>query len=696
MEYKEQEFAVRANKKARGMWLTMAIILSASYLLEVIKGGKTLSYFLFMIAFCWGPIIVGAVVLKVKGADTKLYKYVCGFGYIIFYMYIMFTSPGTLAFAYTLPLMSMLIIFKSRNFILECGVVNIAIVVFTIIRNYRNGMTAATDIVTFEMQFGIILICYIGYVIAINHMSNSDNAMIGAVKSNLQKVVTTIEKVKKASNAVVDGVTVVRELADENKEGAKAVVDCMENLAEKNAMLSQRIDSSMEMTTDIDSQVQNVAGLIEHIVTISEKSVVHANNSSEELKNAVAATNDMAKLSSEVEVILKEFRNHFDRVKQETGTIEGITSQTNLLALNASIEAARAGEAGKGFAVVADEIRNLSTGTQTSSNSIMEALKLLEETSDKMTQSITMILKLVGESLERMQNVNASVSMINQESGQIGGEIQVVDSAMKSVKNSNKNMVDNMKDVQNIMINITEGVAEAENTTATMLSKYEETMNSVVRIEDVVGKLVEELGEGGFMNSKDISSGMRMLITDEQSQEKLQTEVTGVADNSLFFAATATENAFLSDRLKRNTFEIQITVNNTVYLWKQVKIQKHADGYQIQIESDPKVVNRRKYPRLPMTNSCDLVLNTSQSVFKGNVVNISAGGFSFACDAKEFAHAVGNMVKITIHDFPLLKEKALSGIIIRSSDNNGTYIVGCRMPEDHMDIMKYVKEKMGE
>ena len=103
----------------------------------------------------------------------------------------------------------------------------------------------------------------------------------------------------------------------------------------------------------------------------------------------------MATLSKEVEQILETFKQEFKRVKEETGTIEGISNQTNLLALNASIEAARAGEAGKGFAVVADEIRELSSGTKTSSSSIMEALSHLEATSEKMMESISETIELI-------------------------------------------------------------------------------------------------------------------------------------------------------------------------------------------------------------------------------------------------------------------------------------------------------------
>ena len=697
MEYDEKYFAKSANKKAMGMWLIMSIVLSAAYAIEIVKGLKSIQYFVLMELICWVPFIFGLIILKVKGWHTKYYQDIVGFGYGFFYLYIMVTSPGTLAFTYILPLMSMLIIYKNRNYIIRCGILSMVVLIFTIVRNYLNGMNTPNDISNFEIQFGIVLFCYIGYIIAINHMVKSDGAMLDAVKNNLANVVTTVGQVKGASNSVVDGVTVVRELAEENKEGANIVVHSMEELAEKNRMLSQKIDSSMEMTEDIDSQVGNVAELVKHIVEISDKSVVHANKSAQDLYNAVEATNVMSKLSSEVEVILNEFKNQFEKVKSETGTIENITSQTNLLALNASIEAARAGEAGRGFAVVADEIRNLSMGTQNSSNSIMESLTLLEDTSEKMTESITTILKLISETLETMQTVNTSVGIIAEDSKQLGNEIQVVNSAMKSVESSNKNMVDNMKQVQDIMVTMTESVSDSASTTSTMLSKYEETARNVINIEAVVGKLVEELGAGGFMSLEDVTVGMKVILLAQGSKQEHHTEVIAVKEDKIFIEATAQLQEYLTENAKKK-YDVRIVVNNSVYLWNDVEIGKKvkdAEGHiQLLLEGNPKVLNRRKHPRLPLSNSCDILLKGKSRSFNGKVVNISAGGFAFACKDKEFASANGEVVQMTIHDFELLQGEPLTGIIIRSTDDNGTYIVGCRMPEDHEGIQKYVSARM--
>ena len=697
MEYNEEYFAKSANRKAMGMWALAGVVLTIAYVLEFVKGERTIGYFSAFLAMCWLPFFLGLVVLKIKGAETPIYKDVIAFGYGLFFAFVMFTTNNSLAVMYVLPLSSMLVLFKNRNFMLRVGVANMIVIGIAVLIGIMAGRNSASDIATYEIQIMATILCYVGFILSINHLHQSDGAMLNSVKGNLDKVVTTIEQVKEASNAVVDGVTVVRELAEENKEGASNVVESMEELSGNNDRLNEKIDSSMGMTEDIDSQVTNVSELTDHIVAIINKSVTHATTSSEELAKVVESTNVMAQLSSEVEKILGEFRSQFDMVKQETGTIESITSQTNLLALNASIEAARAGEAGKGFAVVADEIRNLSMGTQNSSSSIMEALQHLENTSEKMTESITTILKLIYETLEKMKSVNTSVTMITEDSKELGNEIRIVDSAIKKVEDSNKNMVDNMKEVKEIMEVVNEGVKNSEETTKTMLSKYEETSRNVVNIENVVGKLVEELGAGGFMGIEDIKAGMHLSM--HAGSKEYKADVVDVTEDGILISETRHAEDFIGENGAKHKYEIRVIVDNAMYIWTDVRvahIKEDGQGYyKLCVGENPKVVNRRKYPRLAMSNYCKITLKTDKSTYDGRIVNISAGGFAFSTSAKEFADSTGKQVEVIIQGFELLNGEALKGMIIRSTNDAGRYIVGCRMPEDNIKIRDYVSDIMG-
>lgn len=698
MEYNELQFKKSSNMKAMLMWLVINIVLTGAYFLELAKGARDIKYIILFCFFCWAPYVAGGIVMKIRGAGTRLYREIISYGYMVFFAFVVLTTTTNLTFTYIFPIVSLLILYKSRNMLIRLGIINMLILTAALIVTIVQGKMDANTITSFEIQVAATALCYMSYILSINHLNQSDGAMLGSVQSNLDKVVKTIEQVKEASTAVVDGVTVVRELADENREGANNVVHSMDDLTANNAVLHDKTDSSLDMTQKINNQVENVAGLIQEMVVLMDGSVSNAQASAQELADVVASTNEMAQLSAEVEAILKEFKKEFNMVKEETGTITQITSQTNLLALNASIEAARAGEAGKGFAVVADEIRNLSSGTQNSSNSIMDALANLEQTSDKMTASITKTIELINLTLEKVNQVNSSVNSITQDTMKLGENIQVVDAAMREVEDSNKNMVDNMQQVSDVMTLMTESIHEADETTRAMRSKYEETSRNVINIEMVVGKLIEELGAGGFMGIDDVQPDMYMSVVEGAGNNKIEyrTRVRRVEDGAIVVDELKSNGREI-ELSKEKTYNLEVVVDNGMYYWENIKISEKKDGgYRLLVEGNPKVMNRRKHARMPLRNSCTLKLRTTDKVFTGNMVNISAGGFAFATTAKEFSDIRGSMVNVAINDFALLNGKSIDGMIIRISDNNGQYILGCRMLEDSQEIDDYVRANYKE
>lgn len=694
MTYDENVFKEKANRKARKIWIVFAVLLSANYGSDASGGLYPTTSYLIFLALCWLPLIFGEVLLRVKGWATELYRYDLVIGYGIFYTFVICTTASPIAFTYILPVTSLLVLYKNRKFMINCGIVNSLIIVGAAVYRYMLGFNSASDMKNYQLQLSCIILCYICYVMSIRHLNESDGAMTDSIKADLHRVVTTVEQVKTSSNTILDGITVVRELASENKHGSDMVMLGMNELTDNNHMLQDRTTSSTQMTSDIRAQVENVVALISEMVSLVGKTESHSSVSAKDLQSLVSTATTMSELSTELENVLQNFQQEFGMVKQETGTIEKITNQTNLLALNASIEAARAGEAGKGFAVVADQIRTLSTETLASSGQIREALSRLDATSAKMTASIEETLKLIQVTLEKVTHTGENVNQIASDSAQLGRHIQVVDNAIKEVESSNTQLVSNMEQVSNIVETITGCIAHSSQTSERMLSKYEETASNINTIEDVMENMMCDLGIGGFMGIEDIQPGMKidLKVAGQGDTEYLGELIEQIPEGLL---VSCQKELALTDTA---SCTLQITAGNILYCWDKAVIspapEKGAHAFKIIINTRPRINNRRKYPRMDLNNACTIKFKNSDTEYAATMDNISANGFAFLATDNIFTQSKNASITVTIHDFALPDHNVLEGRIIRCSDDNGLFIVGCQMPEDNFYILEYVEKNL--
>ena len=694
MTYDENVFKEKANRKARKIWIVFAVLLSANYGSDASGGLYPTTSYLIFLALCWLPLILGEVLLRVKGWATELYRYDLVIGYGIFYTFVICTTESPIAFTYILPVTSLLVLYKNRKFMINCGIVNSLIIVGAAVYRYMLGFNSASDMKNYQLQLSCIILCYICYVMSIRHLNESDGAMTDSIKADLHRVVTTVEQVKTSSNTILDGITVVRELASENKHGSDMVMLGMNELTDNNHMLQDRTTSSTQMTSDIRAQVENVVALISEMVSLVGKTESHSSVSAKDLQSLVSTATTMSELSTELENVLQNFQQEFGMVKQETGTIEKITNQTNLLALNASIEAARAGEAGKGFAVVADQIRTLSTETHASSGQIREALSRLDATSAKMTASIEETLKLIQVTLEKVTHTGENVNQIASDSAQLGRHIQVVDNAIKEVESSNTQLVSNMEQVSNIVETITGCIAHSSQTSERMLSKYEETASNINTIEDVMENMMCDLGIGGFMGIEDIQPGMKidLKVAGQGDTEYLGELIEQIPEGLL---VSCQKELALTDTA---SCTLQITAGNILYCWDKAVIspapEKGAHAFKIIINTSPRINTRRKYPRMDLNNACTIKFKNSDTEYAATMDNISANGFAFLATDNIFTQSKNASITVTIHDFALPDHNVLEGRIIRCSDDNGLFIVGCQMPEDNFYILEYVEKNL--
>ena len=654
MEYDAQVFKMKANKKARNVWMALSLILSLSYTSDTAKGLHTLPYYAMFMAICWIPFLFGVVVLRLQGAATQYYKFIVAVGYGVFYAFVVCTSESVLSFMYILPLTSMLVLFKDRTYMVQCGIGTLVISIASSVHKFMNGMNSASNVNDYTLQASCIILCYICYVVSIDHLNESDGALTNSIKADLERVVTTVEQVKGAGNQIMDGVTVVRELEDENRQSSTTVVQGMSELTQNNNVLHDKTMSSMDMTTNINEQVERMASLMEQMVTLMNESADHANESSGELSRVAETTMLMAKLSDEVETILSEFQK--------------------------------------------DEIRNLSTETQESSSRIMAALANLGTTSVKMTDSIGQTIDLIQETSEKVAVVNESVSGIAKDAAELEQHLSVIDSAMQDVKESNHQMVSNMEGICNVMNAMTDSIGSADGATKTMLNKYDESSRNVNKIETVVQDMMEKLGVGGFMGIQDVKPQMHcVLVRKGETREEYHGKVVRQSGSELWLQM---DREALNRIREKTPYDIQIVVDNVLYNWTDVlanvENEQGRDVCHLVVKTTPVIANRRKYPRMPIANPCTITRKDTDKTYRGKMVNVSANGFAFAAASDDFAELKGTQLVLDIPDFPVKEERTMEGVVIRSTDNHGEYIVGCRMPEDSPAIQKYVNDNYKE
>jgi len=673
------------NTWAMISWTIIGTLLTVSYLAKgLAKDGSPLAITLIIIfqvvpiAICW--------IFYSKNKESRYIQRIIPITYGFSLWVILFISETPLVCLYAPPMIAVLMVYNNFKLIILTGVFltveNMAVLLYN---NYVvKTWSLEIDQVAIYVLANIMLVIFSIFSVKIS--SNISTRRLDTVRKEKEKVYTTVDKVKIASTSIVDGVNTVRDLSDENMEGAEDVVRGMETLIENNNVLQERTQSSLDMTNQIEQQVESVSASVQEMVEISEQSMSNAQISIKQLADVVESTREMAELSSEVDTILTEFKEEFKKVKDETGTITSITSQTNLLALNASIEAARAGEAGKGFAVVADEIRNLSSGTQVSSERILGALQRLEETSGKMTESITKTIELINGTMSKIDETNKNVSKITEDTLHLGENIQIVGVAMKEVKDSNVELVANMNRVSDIMEVTTENILSANDTACAMRDKYEETSNNVNNIEKVVAQLIEDMGENGFLGLEDIHEGMSLLVIEGDKFEgpAYKASVLEVVNGDIYISAPV-NNGEEIEIDKKQTYYLQVIVHNELYNWDEVGVFSAKGGrYYVRVVGNPYVINRRKHKRIPISNTCEIANHTGKTI-AGKMVNISAGGFAVEIPKTEGFVENGGTVRLQINNYPLLKDR-IAGTVIRISVNKDSYLIGCRSQEEHPEI----------
>ena len=99
MENKKFDGLRLSNRTSMIAYSIMNIILVGCYLLEVLKKSRTLGYFVVFCIFALVPYAF-CLALYLKDRGTTYLKYAISGGYVVFYLFIIFTTVSPVAYFY--------------------------------------------------------------------------------------------------------------------------------------------------------------------------------------------------------------------------------------------------------------------------------------------------------------------------------------------------------------------------------------------------------------------------------------------------------------------------------------------------------------------------------------------------------------------------------------------------------------------
>ena len=486
-----QSEQMRLNRTGCMDQTILVSVIAIAYVLELVKGNRSLGYVLMTLILCFVPVILARVFFKKDPNGDKAVMRTIGAGFTLLYTYVLFTANNDLVFTYVMPMLIILLLFNNRRFVAIIGTGAVIENILAVAVNIVNGRTASENIVTYEIQVLLVLISVI-FFITVNGEIGTVN-MIRNARTLLEKnkINDLLERILKVSGNMSRNVTQIDSEMSSLKSSMSQTLDSMSEVSKGTNDSAEAIQTQLIKTEEIQEYIASVRETAEVISDNMETTVSAIEEGKTQLDGLTKVTREAEKAGRDVSDALSIFREYTDRMNTITDLINNVASQTSLLALNASIEAARAGEAGRGFAVVASEISNLAGQTTKATSDITELISNISGQLDTMVSEIGVLLEANEEQGESAGKTAESFAVITGSISEVRERSLALNKVVAELAESNKEIVDSIQTISAI----TQEVSAHSGETYSASEQNQEILNLVSNLVEALSTEAAELNQ---------------------------------------------------------------------------------------------------------------------------------------------------------------------------------------------------------
>lgn len=472
------------NRAALLCHTIIGVVLALAYMLEMLKGSRTVGYTCVFVALCIVPLIVEWMLYK-KDPDSRFIMYVIGVCYSVLYVFAIFTANSVTNFVYSVPMFVVMILYSNVRFsALYCGILSL----FNILDILYKAMTvgyAKEQIPDVEIRAISIVLIAVFCVITtaclnklnknkldnLNAEKDKSTQMLNNTLQLAEQIGKGIEQVTEKMEQLDQSVIHIQGSMKEVTQGSTETADSVQQQMIRTEEIQNHIARVKENAEGIDRGVEDTTGMIQ----VGQKNI---DAMTEQVNKSIAANDTVISRMEDLSVQTEKMNTIIEM-------ITGITNQTSLLSLNASIEAARAGEAGRGFAVVAGEISSLANQTKSATVSITELIQNINAELKEVSEAIDLVTSSNKSHEVTAKEVRGSFEKIAEMTESIGQQTSVMRETVSNLETANAGIVESIQTISAV----TEEVSAHSSET---YDACEKNSSMVSEVTDIVEGLYEE------------------------------------------------------------------------------------------------------------------------------------------------------------------------------------------------------------